>query len=236
MNKGKMKLKRAIHISNLDKAIYITILILFITYLLIYNFDKKSTIILLNYAENNTKEITSSIINKAIHDLTEDSNYSDLIDVIKNENEEITNINFNELKVNKILYNVTDNILNNIYLFEKGETSEVNIKYYDSNDLIYYVPIGIIYDTPVLVGIGPKIPYKSTLVGNVNTEIETKIKEYGINNSLIELVLNVNINFQIILPFTSSKVSVNKSILLDSGIIQGKIPEYYGGLITNSSS
>ena len=59
------------------------------------------------------------------------------------------------------------------------------------------------------------------------------VKEYGINSSLVEIVLNIKIQIEVILPFQSKTIFVEKNIILESKIIQGKIPQYYGGFITS---
>ena len=56
----------------------------------------------------------------------------------------------------------------------------------NNDDFIFNVPIGIIYDMPILVGIGPKIPFKVNILGNSDNTVYTRVKEYGINNSMIE--------------------------------------------------
>ena len=96
------------------------------------------------------------------------------------------------------------------------------------------MPIGVIYDIPILIGIGPKIPFKIDIIGNTNNNVYTNIKAYGINNSIIEVILNINMNIQIILPFTSKEININKDIPLDTKIIEGKVPTYYGGITTNT--
>ena len=48
--------------------------------------------------------------------------------------------------------------------------------------------------------------------------------------------LNINLNVGVILPFKSENVSVSKNILLESKIVQGQIPQYYGGIITKGVS
>ena len=113
---------------------------------------------------------------------------------------------------------------------------ELNVEYFDETSLIYKIPFGIIYDIPILVGIGPSIPFKVNVLSSVNSSINTNVKEYGINNSLIELILNIELTIQIILPFSSENKKIEKQIPLDTKIIQGKIPEYYGGFISNKTS
>ena len=137
------------------------------------------------------------------------------------------------LLINKILYLVTNDILNNIKQLENGKYKD---KYISNKDSIYYVPIGVIHDNPVLVNIGPKIPFKLDFLGSVDNKTITNIKEYGINSSMVEVFINLNLKVQIILPFRSETFNVSKNILLDSKIIQGKIPNYYGGLISNRTN
>ena len=51
---------------------------------------------------------------------------------------------------------------------------------------------------------------------------------------MIEVVLNIDVQLQVILPFQSDIVNVNKKIIIDSKIIQGTIPNYYGGFLPST--
>lgn len=192
--------------------------------------------ILLNYAENETIKVSTIIINKSISKILKNKDYFELIDIEKNTDDEIISVNFNNYLVNKALVELNDDILNSISILKKEIIDELDLKYFNSKDLIYYVPIGVIYDMPILVDLGPKIPYKTNLLGSIDSSITTNATYYGINNALIEVSLNISLNIQVILPFTSKNVNIIKNIPLDSKIIQGKIPQYYGGLINNTSS
>ena len=59
--------------------------------------------------------------------------------------------------------------------------------------------------------------------------------DYGINNSIIEVVLNINLSIQVILPFTSKNIQISKNIPIETKIIEGKVPIYYGGVKANSN-
>lgn len=233
---NRMKLRKSIYISRIDKIIYVSIIIAIVTYIFINNFDKRSMNILLNYAENETIKVSTIIINKSISKILKNKDYFELIDIEKNTDDEIISVNFNNYLVNKALVELNDDILNSISILKKEIIDELDLKYFNSKDLIYYVPIGVIYDMPILVDLGPKIPYKTNLLGSIDSSITTNATYYGINNALIEVSLNISLNIQVILPFTSKNVNIIKNIPLDSKIIQGKIPQYYGGLINNTSS
>ena len=208
------------NIKQSDIVLIIIIIILIISYLFIKIFTFKSEPILLDYAKRYSINTISNIINKCISEVLIEYDYEDIIEIEKDNNGIVENLNINNKIINEILYNSTKNILENINNLEKN------------NNLIFYVPIGVIHDMPILVNIGPKIPFKIDILGSINNETLTQIKEYGINSSMIEVYLSIDMQVQVILPFVSETIDINKKILLDSKVIQGQIPEYYGGLLS----
>ena len=97
---------------------------------------------------------------------------------------------------------------------------------------IYKVPFGLMYNNHILENLGPNIPYIINILGQINNEAYINVKEYGINNSIIEVILDVEIEYQIMLAFEKENHKYGKKIIIESKIIQGKIPNYYN--YTNS--
>lgn len=199
-----------------DIFFIITIIVFILTYIFIKIFTYKSEKILNNYAKRNSTNIVTNIINDSIYEVLYDNNYDDLIQIDKNNSNEINSLNFNNVKINNILYLTTENILENIKILESN------------NNLIYNVPIGVIYSLPILINIGPKIPFKIDILSDVNSDADIKIKEYGINNVVVEVILNIELSVQVIFPFVSQTLNIEKQLILDSKVIQGNIPDYYG--------
>ncbi len=234
MNKLNLKTysNTIFNIKKSDVILSIIILVLVATYLLIKLFTFKSEPILLDYAKRKSTNIVSVLVNKSINEVLYEHEYEDLIEIEKDNNGQIVNLNFNNKEINDILYLSTENILKSITLLEENKYDELDTEYMSDKELLYYVPIGVIHDIPVLVNIGPRIPFKIEILGSVDNKTETSVKEYGINSSIIEVFLNINLQVQVILPFKTESYDAQKKILLDSKIIQGKIPEYYGGNIS----
>ncbi len=226
------RFRNKIFITTTDKIIILSILVLFITYIMIKAFTIKSKNVLLEYANNQSMIVASILINKAIYEVTYKNEYGNLIKTSFN-SEDFIDISLDNKMVNELLFQVNENIINNINKLQNGEYTYLNVEYLDKEDFIFYVPIGVIYDIPVLIGIGPRIPFKLDVIGNINNSVYTNIKDYGINNSIIEVMLNINLNIRVILPFTSKNININKDIPLDTKIIEGKVPLYYGGIKTN---
>lgn len=237
LKKQKIRLKKYKNITGSDIILLIMIIVLIISYIMLKVFTIKSEKILLNYAENKSKELSQLLVNNALEEIIIDANVEDIINLEKNQNNEIISLDFNNVKINEIELKISKNIQNNLKKLEENKKNSLTEKYYDDKiDIIYEVPMSIIYDVPILVGIGPKVPFKLDVLGNVKTNVITNIKEYGINNSLVEVILNMKINIQIILPFSSKNIVIESNVPLKTKVIQGKIPTYYGGIISNKTT
>ena len=102
--------------------------------------------------------------------------------------------------------------------------------------IIVEVPLGIITNSSLLYNIGPKIPVKLSLVGDVVTGFSSEVVEYGINNALLKLMIDIKVDTKIILPIVSDQITIDCSIPIAMKVIQGKIPSYYiDGFTTKSN-
>ena len=102
--------------------------------------------------------------------------------------------------------------------------------------IILEVPLGVISNSALLTNLGPKVPVKLSLIGDVSSGFSTEVEEYGINNALITLNIDIEVNAKVVLPFVSDDMNISASIPIAMKVIQGKIPEYYlNGFTTKSN-
>ena len=170
-----MKLKK-LEIKDSDKVLLICIIIIIVAFIFIKLFTYRSEPILMDYAKKESNIIISSIINKSINEIVYKDNYYNYIKIEKDSSGEITNLNFNNNKINQMLYLITDSILNSIKKIEKGDYNNLNVEHINNKDNIYYIPMGIIHNIPILVNIGPKIPFKIEMLGSTNNSSYNNIK------------------------------------------------------------
>ena len=57
----------------------------------------------------------------------------------------------------------------------------------------------------------------------------TNVKEYGINNSLITVSVEIKVELMVILPFSTDYVNITNYVPIAIKLIQGKVPQVYGG-------
>lgn len=198
-----------------DIIIIILIIIVITTIILLADFAFKAQGILVKYAKNLANMEVNKIIDSTLREILSEEEFKNIIEIEKNKNQEITNINFNNSKINKILALSTNNVLN---------------KLNENNTKIYNIPFGLISNNHLFHNLGPSIPYRISLLGQLNNNTFINIKEYGINNSMLEVILEIEIEYGILLAFTKDNQKTTRKIIIESKIIQGNIPNYYGNV------
>ena len=223
---SRIKLKRKYKIKTINKVVIISILVFFNSVFMLITFNKITRPILLDYAKNKIELETKVLITKTINNELND--YENLFKVINNSDKEIVLLDYDTIKINKILNNITLNLINNLKSIEDSTFS--------NNNTIYYIPFGAITGLGTSSWIGPQIPIKIMTSGNVESKLITNLKEYGINNLVLEIYVDINVNTNILLPYTNGYVNVNYKVPIIKKIIEGKIPSVYGGMYSTSSN
>ena len=201
----------------------------------------KVTPILVNYAEVETERIAMAVINKSILSFSNDERLENLVLTTVNDENEIVSVDFDTSVINNVLYDITNSIENDLILLGNGKLDELDIpisNVYEKDDvsgIVYYIPFGVVTGSSVIADIGPKIPVKNKLIGSVYSNVKTDVIEYGINNAIIKIYIQVEVNEQVILPFLSKKVTIKSDIPVLVKMVQGKIPSVYGGMFSTTS-
>mgnify|MGYP001851284008 FL=1 len=218
--------------------IIVIALVLGLSFFMIYHINKLMNTKMSIIVENKISKLSNDIIMAAFNDeLISNHDFSKIINLTKNKDDEIVALDFDLEKAYQISMNLTENIrfsLNS--LASNTAIDDEIVKFSEDNALIMLLPLGLASNNFYLANLGPKIPVKVKFVGNLVTGLETKVKDYGINNSLIEIYINVTLTEEIIVPFVKEKVNNSSQILLGSQVINGKIPTLYNGYLEKNSS
>ena len=188
----------------------------------------------MEYAISEMKNISTITINNSVKNEI-DSFDNNMLYITKNKDNEIQMIDFDSSKVNKMLISITQSVLDNLNKMDINKNNASFEKITLNEKLIYEIPLGVISNNIFLSNFGPKIPVKLNIIGDVVSNIKSDIKEYGINNALIQISISINITEKIIIPFMSDTINVKTDIPISLKIMQGNIPSYYGGFFSKNS-
>ena len=230
-----MKFKKAITTVNFFLIVITFLNIFFINYV---SRDK-----IKDYSTMLASKITKYIVNNAY--VREKVNYytDDIYDVVKDDTNEIKNIVYDAGVVNELINSITERAYNMFNMLEYGDLSKINIREniltsdLNSKDgIVMEVPSGVIFDNYLLASLGPKIPVKISLTGEFESYVTTDVVEYGINNAMVSIYINIKVSEQITMPFASQKITIENKIPIFMSLVNGNIPNYYiGGFNKNSN-
>ena len=206
-----MKLKKK---KSLKKKIFIIFLLIIIfSILLVYYISNKVMPTIMITSNNIVKETGINIISENVSDkIISILEKEELFTIEKDINGNIESIDYNTKVVNEILKEVSNVSYNDFKKYEK-----------EKDGVITYIPLFSGSKNIFFSNLGPKVPIKLILDGNVMTSLETNVKEYGYNSALIEVSVKIEANTEVILPFKTSNEKITNIIPVSIKIVEGNI-------------
>ena len=211
-------------------------LIFFLTALLFNYYSNKLNNKIIEVSEIELKKWTKSFLSKNIgYDLLVNNKINSILDIHTNNNNEILYVNYNLNNSYAILEDITNEINKKITDLENGNSINDRYLHSNNNGLYLFVPLFIASNNVLLTSLGPKIYIPVNFIGTILTNLKTKITEYGLNNALVELYVTIEITEELITPVTKREIVINYDVLISSKVINGRVPEIYGGGIYTKS-
>ncbi|WP_053365219.1 sporulation protein YunB [Bacillus sp. FJAT-27245] len=207
----------------------------FVTYQSLTIINKQIEPRLIKIAETKAREFASQAVNKAISQYVLDNIEVKEIIVVHNNSGEI-GYSFNQRVYTQVISDITTRIQQYLNLLESGKIEELEaFKEFNASDskkhqgLIYEIPIGMATNNSLFSNLGPKVPVRFEILGDVTANIETKIRETGINNTYLEIYAKTHVQMSVIIPLIKKEINVSNSILIGDLFLPGKVPQYYNG-------
>lgn len=227
------------------KILGVCILLSFIlSIFMVQMIGKKLNKTIVEYSTIEAKRFSNYVVHKALDKEFISNLDTDIFTTKKNSNNEIEMVDFKSKKANELLENVTRKVQKSLINLENGDIEEFNLSnsFYGLSFLdrkkgvVCEIPSGSIYGNLFLSNLGPVIPIRFTFIGEVEANLKTKVKTYGINSVYLEVYINVVVNQRISMPLRTDEVKSSLNIPLTIKIIQGSIPNYYQNQIIGDSS
>ncbi|MDP4552414.1 sporulation protein YunB [Alkalihalobacillus macyae] len=195
---------------------------------------------LISIAETKTRQVAAQAINDAISKKIADGiDVENLIIVHSNESEKVPGYSFNSKVYNRLISEATERVQTYLNYVEAGDLdkletfkNDIDIDYEDTikqKGIVYSIPLGMATNNVLLSNFGPRIPVRFEMIGDVISNIDTKVKETGINNTYLEVYINIKVEMNVIIPFSTKNTEVSNSVKIGDLFIQGDVPYYYNG-------
>ncbi len=164
-------------------------------------------------AVSDASDIVTVQINKAIAQLMGEKDYKSdfFVEFEKNERGELTAISSNMARINSLSSQILDRVI--------GAT--------DSRTLIVEIPLGNLTGVSLLMGRGPAVPIRIIALTSSRVEFHNSIVTAGINQTKHQISLEVIVDIDILIPWSTESAQVTTEVLIADTIIVGQVPETY---------
>ena len=206
--------------------------------ILVYLIDVRLNKVVETYIDVEVERLTNNIVNVKVDEVIKNINLNDLF-LIQHEENSNVRMSYDTKKINELKSNINRAIQDELMELDNGNIDSYFIPTRIKNGKFKNIKKGILCDvslgsvrgSTLFANFGPTIPIRLLFSSQLNTDIDINVREYGINNAIVEVYLVIYIKEQITMPLTSKrrKIKIKDPLMID--IIHGKIPGYYGGYI-----
>lgn len=240
----KYGLQRRNRPPTLGRVFIITLIVFFFTvFVSLEIIDKQIRPTLMAIAEQRVEQVARMAISEAISKkMTEDLQASKINNFEMDENGQIKAFVWDYSVVSMVQRNAQRRVENYLKRVERGEPIpeasldvapdndelEIDPENLEESSAFTSVPLGQATNNTLLANLGPKIPIRFMLIGVAESNIRTETKRLGIDNVYLELWMDITVTTQIVVPFETKTRSYTQNIPLDSALIKGEVPEFYG--------
>lgn len=229
----RLHIRKNIKISKV--LLLIGALVFFFTTILFKTYSNNINGSLINFAKIKINEIMQKFLSESIgYDLLKKEDMDEILVITKNKDGEILYVDYDLDKSYKLLDKVTKKINEDVTNLENRGINNKNV-INSKNGFALVVPLFLSSNNALVASFGPKIYVPINFVGAILTNIKSKVTNYGMNNALVELYITIKLTTNIVTPMDSSSEIIDYDVLIASKIINGRVPEVYGGLISSQS-
>lgn len=186
--------------------------VIFILLVFLY-FKYLAVPIVIRNTESQMQSFATKSINYAVADtMNQNISYGDLINIVKDKNDNISFIEANSVRINLLSKTMSKVVMSNFLEFSK---------------LPIKIAIGSFSGISIFSGVGPKIAFNTSPFGEVLCFFSSKFEAAGINQTYHKLYLKISLKVYVVFPFQKLQILSDSEVLLCETLIVGKIPEVY---------
>lgn len=233
----KMKVRKK---QKKSKVIMLIVALVFFFTISLFNiYGNKSSEKISAIAKIKLKEFMESFLSNNIgYDILNKTDLEDILIINKNKDGEILYVDYNLDQAYYVLDVVTTKLNDLVTDLEHGNFNNVGNRdvINNKNYLAIKVPFFIYSNNILLANLGPKIYVPVNFVGSILTNIKSSITNYGMNNALAELYVTIKVTSDLISPVSKDNLVIEYDVLIASKVINGRVPQIYGGAIVEKSN
>lgn len=164
-------------------------------------------------AMSDAVDMVTLAVNEAVQSIMAegDYGYDYFVNLEKDVDGNITAVSTNMSRIN----NVSAEILSRVV--EKAANGQLDLR----------VPVGNLLGSNLLLGKGPEVSVEIITLTSSYIDIENELVSTGINQAKHKIVLKIDVDIDILVPWDVLTTTVESSVLIAETVIVGRVPETY---------
>lgn len=218
LNYNFLKLKERFARKKAKKhnKIFMFLILIFIVFSIgIIVFIRVSYPIFKSSCENAASSEGTLIINEEIRNVMKNYNYNSLVNIKKDEQENICFIGANTNLINDLVGDIINNIQKRL---DKAKKTNVDIN------------MGTVSGISVLNRFSPNFEIILETSGKIKSNIKSSFDSVAINQTYHRIYLNLEVRISILTPIETFYKDISQTVILTESIIVGDVPETYYNL------
>ncbi len=164
-------------------------------------------------AISDATDMVTLAVNDTVSHIMADGDYAYdyFVTIEKDINGNVAAISANMSRINAVSAQILREVV------EAAENGVLNIR----------VPLGNLLGSNILMGKGPEVPVEVITLTSSYIDIENEIISTGINQAKHKIILKVDVDIDILIPWDVLTTRVESNVLIAETVIVGKVPETY---------
>lgn len=164
-------------------------------------------------AVSDAVDIVNSTVNDAVSEIISEGGYDFdyFVNLSKDENGNITAISSNMSHINALSTQILERVM------EAADDGSIDVG----------IPLGNLLGINLLTGSGPEINVEVVMLTSSKTDFKSVIQSAGINQSEYQLMLEVSIDIDVMVPWATESATTVTEVLIADTVIVGNVPETY---------
>lgn len=153
--------------------------------------------------------------------VNEEYDYNDLFTVTNDDNNNVTMIVANSVKINRMARDIAMLVQTNL-----DEIGDYQVT----------IPAGTFTGLSLLIGLGTPISISITPIGTAYCDFVSEFVSAGINQTVHKIYIDIYVNLLVALPVEDLDITIKSEILICENLIVGAVPNTYLTMGSNISS
>ncbi|HEU5139434.1 MAG TPA: sporulation protein YunB [Bacillales bacterium] len=193
---------------------------------------------LMAFAKSKTQDVATTVINVAVNkQLKEMQDELEFQELVRDNNGEVSAVVLNTQNIAMVSTVMTNQVQNYLNRLEEGnlvnhintEVQGIQIQSDTKGPLITTIPLGLATRNSLLANLGPQVPVRFQVIGNVESNPVEKRETIGINTIHLRIYLHISVSIRAIIPFATEAQTVTNNVPLVNVTFSADTPIYYGG-------